>query len=69
MKPRIKELIVARDLKQKDVAMELGVTPQQLSNWVKGVSYPRMKQAFKLAKFLECKVDDLYVGDVKNNSE
>lgn len=60
MKPRIKELIVAKDLKQKNVAKELGVTPQQLSNWVKGVSYPRFETAYKLAKLLDCKLDDLY---------
>lgn len=63
MKPRIKELIVAKDLKQKDVAKELGVSAQQLSNWVKGVSYPRFETAFKLAKLLGCKVDDLYKGE------
>lgn len=60
MKPQIKKLIVEKGMKQKDVAKEIGVSSQQLSNWVTGESYPRMKQAFKLAEFLGCKVDDLY---------
>jgi putative transcriptional regulator len=60
MKPQIKKLIVAKGMKQKDVAKEIGVSSQQLSNWINGVSYPRFEAAYRLAKVLGCKLDDLY---------
>lgn len=61
MKPQIKQIIVMKNLKQKDIAEKIGVTSQQLSNWINEVSYPRLEKAFELAKVLEVKVDDLWI--------
>ncbi|MCM3599026.1 helix-turn-helix domain-containing protein [Metabacillus idriensis] len=60
MKPLIGEIIEAKGLKKKYVAQSMGITPNQLSNWIKGRSFPPMDKAFKLAEFLEVRVDDLY---------
>ena len=63
MKSQIKQIIVNKGLKQKDVAELIGVTSQQLSNWINGSSYPRLEKAFELAKLLDVKVDDLYIEE------
>jgi putative transcriptional regulator len=60
MKSRIGKIIESKGFKKKYVAEKLGITQNQLSNWIKGRSYPPMDKAFRLAKFLEVKVDDLY---------
>jgi transcriptional regulator with XRE-family HTH domain len=60
MESQIKQLIVAKRLSQKEVAKAIGVTDQRLSNWINDVSYPRFKEAHKLAKYLGCSMDDLY---------
>lgn len=60
MKSLIGEKIDQRGYKRKFVAAQMGITQDQLSNWVTGKSYPTVKKLFLLAEFLECKVDDLY---------
>ncbi len=63
MKSRIGELIDAAGYKKKYIAKELNVSPTQLSNWISGRSFPTVEKAFKLAKILGVKVDDLYERD------
>lgn len=60
LKPRIRIRLAELNKKQSDIYRELGVTPQQFSNWVKGDAAPYLNTAFKLAKMLDCKVDDLW---------
>lgn len=63
MKCKIGEIIDNKGYKKKWIAGQMEVSPTQLSNWISGRSYPPMDKAFKLAKFLNCKVDDLYEYD------
>jgi putative transcriptional regulator len=63
MKSNIDEYIKKSGLKKKFIAAELGVTPNQLSNWIKGRSFPQLEKAFRLADMLGCTVDDLYIRD------
>jgi putative transcriptional regulator len=63
MKSLIGEMIDKRGYKRKFVAEKMGITQDQLSNWVTGKSYPTVKKVFLLAEFLECKVDELYRRD------
>lgn len=56
LKVRLAEL----NMKHQDLANELGVTKQTLSLWVNSKSFPTLEMAFKIAKMLECKVDDLF---------
>jgi putative transcriptional regulator len=60
MRSKIGERIDEQGYKRKFVAEKMGVSPNQLSNWVTGKSYPTTEKLFKLAKVLQCKVDDLY---------
>jgi DNA-binding XRE family transcriptional regulator len=60
MECRIEELILERGLKKGFVAKKVGVTPRQLRNYEKGISYPPIDKAYILADLLGVKVDDLY---------
>ncbi|MEH6965355.1 helix-turn-helix domain-containing protein [Priestia megaterium] len=60
MKSKIGEIIDSQGYKKKYIAERMDITQSQLSNWISGRSYPPMDKAFKLAKFLNVKVDDLY---------
>lgn len=57
IKVRLAEL---NNMKQNDFANKLGVKPQTLSGWATGKNHPSLEQAFKIAKYLDCKVDDLW---------
>jgi putative transcriptional regulator len=63
MKSRLNELIEKSGYMKKYIAKEVGITPTQLSNWIACRSYPPLDKAYKLAKLLGCKVDDLYEED------
>ncbi|MGE6379974.1 helix-turn-helix transcriptional regulator [Peribacillus muralis] len=60
MKSRIGECIDKTGFKKKYIAVKLEVSPTQLSNWISGRSFPTIEKAFRLAKLLGVKVDDLY---------
>ncbi|MEI2361149.1 helix-turn-helix domain-containing protein [Priestia megaterium] len=60
MKSKIGEIIDNQGYKRKYIAERMDITQSQLSNWISGRSYPPMDKAFKLAKVLNVKVDDLY---------
>lgn len=57
---KIGDIITEKGLKKGYVANEIGVSGQQMSNWIVGRSYPTADKMYKLAAFLNCKVDDLY---------
>lgn len=62
LESKIRVKLAEQKRKQKDFAKELGVKPQTLSGWVKeNGNKPSLEQAFKIAKILECKVDDLWI--------
>jgi len=50
----------SRSLTQDDVAAELGITKQTVSNWEREVSTPYLSipQIKKLCKLLDCTLDD-----------
>lgn len=41
-------------LKQRQLAAKIGCTPETVSNWELGKSYPVRHSIFKLAKALQC---------------
>ena len=57
---KIGEIIDSKGLRRKFIVDKLGVTSQQMSNWVNNRSYPTVDKLFKLADLLGVKVDDLY---------
>jgi transcriptional regulator with XRE-family HTH domain len=69
VKPRIKEWYVRRGKTGKEVAEHLGVSEGRVSEWSKGKGYPRFEALWKMAKFLGCKMDDLYEEIEEENNE
>ena len=47
---------------QKDLAAQLGVTAQAVTNWLKGVDFPRPDTLLKLATMLKLQFSDLVVA-------
>lgn len=60
MKSRIGFWIEERGYMKKYIAKQLGITQNQMSNWITGRSFPTLEKAFQLADLLGVKVDDLY---------
>ena len=60
LKSKIKVILVENDIKQNELADKLGFKPQTLSSWITNTNTPTLNNAFKLAKELGCKVDDLW---------
>lgn len=60
LKSKIRVRLAELELKQSEIYREFDVSQKQFSNWVTGISAPRLEVAFKLAKRLGCRVDDLW---------
>lgn len=60
IRSKIRVRLAELDKRQSEVYAKMGITPQQFSNWVQGKSMPYLETAFRLAKELDCKVDDLW---------
>ncbi|MEW5567398.1 helix-turn-helix domain-containing protein [Rossellomorea marisflavi] len=58
---RIGEIIASKGYLKKYIAFQLGVSQNQVSNWVTGKSYPTIPNLFRLADLLGVKVDDLFI--------
>ena len=61
MRSNIGYWIDLRGYKRKHIAKELGVSQVVLSRWINNHSIPSLENAFKLARLLDCKVDDLFI--------
>jgi len=60
IKSNIGKLIDQSPYKREWLMKELSVSRNTLSNWCTGKTYPKAPEMFKLAKLINCKVDDLY---------
>ncbi len=59
---KLKQSLQALGWTQKDLAAELGVTPQAVTNWIKGVDFPRPDKLLKLATTLRLGFGDLVLS-------
>jgi transcriptional regulator with XRE-family HTH domain len=62
----IKLALQARGWTQKDLAAELEVTAQAVTNWLKGVDFPRPDKLLKMATVLKLNFGDLVLGSTKD---
>lgn len=62
---KIKEARVASGLTQEQVAEELHISRQTISNWENEKSYPDIVSVVKLSDLYSVSLDDLLKGDVK----
>ncbi|WP_400245624.1 helix-turn-helix transcriptional regulator [Niallia sp. JL1B1071] len=63
MKSQIGEIRKAKGLMQKYVAQQVGISHQQLSDFENNRTYPRIDKAYKIAKILNCTVNDFYIWE------
>ncbi len=59
----LKELRESKSLTQEDIAKELEVGRTTVAMWESGASAPRAALLPKIAKLLDCKIDDLFKDD------
>ncbi len=62
----LKQALQARGWTQKDLATELEVTGQAVTNWIKGVDFPRPDKLLKLATSLKLNFADLVLNTAKD---
>lgn len=60
MRCKIGEIIENKGLKKKYIAEQMGISQNQLSNWIYKRSYPPLDKTFKLSRLLNVSVEDLY---------
>lgn len=60
LKSRIKVRLAELEMKQNDLAEQFNVSKQTVSGWVTGRIKPSLELAFRIAKVLNCRVDDLW---------
>lgn len=60
LKCRIKVRLAELDKSQKELAEYMGVSKQTINGWVTGRVMPPLEKAFLIAKYLRCKVDNLW---------
>lgn len=57
---KLKVRIAQLKISQIEIAEKLGETKQTVNGWAKGRTEPTLKKAFRLAKLLNCTVDELW---------
>ena len=61
MKNRLRELREWKGLTQEDLAKALGVTRQTIIAIEKGKYNPSLELAFKMARFFNVKIEDIFI--------
>lgn len=61
----LKQALQARGWTQKDLAAELDVTAQAVTNWMKGADFPRPDKLLKMATTLKLSFADLVLGSTR----
>lgn len=62
----IKSLREAKGLSQKELAKELGVDQSAVCLWENGKTFPRVPVAQRMAKILDCSLNELYSNGQEN---
>ncbi|MDI3474453.1 MAG: putative transcriptional regulator [Thermococcaceae archaeon] len=67
MKNRLRELREERGLTQEELAKALGVTRQTIIAIEKGRYDPSLRLAFKIAKFFNVNIEDIFIYEGDKN--
>ncbi|MCM3715924.1 helix-turn-helix transcriptional regulator [Halalkalibacter oceani] len=65
LKPKIRIKLAELEKRQNEVTKTLDISAQRFSNWVNGAAYPKLEEAFRLAKYLDCSIEDLWEYEEK----
>ncbi|MHA1945086.1 MAG: helix-turn-helix transcriptional regulator [Candidatus Hodarchaeales archaeon] len=60
---RLKEFRAKHDMTQENLAVKLGITRQTIIAIEKEKYNPSLTLAFKMAKFFECPIEDIFLYD------
>ncbi len=60
---RIKVLRTSLSMSQRELATQMGVTPQAASKWEHCVSCPDIMSLYKLSRVLQVSLDDLFAPE------
>ena len=60
---QIRKMRESRDLSQEELAHELFVSRQTISNWERGKTYPDVQSLLLLSNLFDAPIDDLVKGD------
>lgn len=63
MKTKLKVYRAMHDLTQEDLAREIGITRQTIIAIEKGKYNPSLELAFKIARYFEVSIEDIFVYD------
>lgn len=55
----IKRIRVLKNITQQEMASALGISPAAISHWETGRRKPDVDDLIAIARFFDCKVDDL----------
>jgi len=69
MKNKIKVYRAMHDMTQEDLAVKIGVTRQTILAIEKGKYIPSLDLAFRIARFFDVTVEDLFPGEHGNAPE
>lgn len=69
MRNRIKYFLKERNLTQRNLSEELGITEVTISRYITGERVPSVTVAIKIANLLSCTVDELFVDAYEDNEE
>lgn len=67
MKNKLEEIRKQRGMKQDDLAEVLEVSRQTISSLEKGKYNPSIILAFKIAKFFDMKIEDIFIYEEEQN--
>ncbi len=67
VKNRLRELREERGLTQEELAKALGVTRQTIIAIEKGRYDPSLRLAFKMARFFNVRIEDIFIYEGENN--
>lgn len=67
MRTKLKVYRAMHDLTQEDLAKEIGITRQTIIAIEKGKYNPSLELAFKIARYFEVNIEDIFIYDQNGN--
>ncbi|MGH1257504.1 MULTISPECIES: helix-turn-helix transcriptional regulator [Bacillus] len=64
-KCRLRIIFAEREIKQKEFAKLIGLSQSTLSTLVNGANLPTFTSAYRIAKELNMKIEEIWIEDVK----
>lgn len=58
-----KKVRLSQNVTQTELALKLNISHQAISKWETGKCFPDIITAFKIAKILNCTIDELFIKE------